>query len=388
MEMEYATSGRLTVTSNDTNTEETKRSSSFPDLLALKVGSANSNAKESFNNSTHGNDDVPKERPLLQQALDNLMILSYLVIFSIFGVLIRYGLQLLCGEQNLKITSYNSALHIALPPNMVGCYFMGWVGIAFKHSLPNQYIATGLSTGLMGSITTFSLWIHEMVHLTMKGHWVRGNIGLLIGMELPYMSMLVGRDTANFLKYAMSCLGKKKDKSKDLPLSTNEKQLKHPSVLPIIGSIILWGGFLMLYIFDINSKNRTILWIACVVSPFGTWLRWLLARLNNGGPHNSMCLQWMPFGTLFANLIATNMLQLLYLLGIKVCNEKASLWIKGINLGFVGCLSTVSTMIIEIYTMREKGQLWKGYAYILISVFSNFISSTSIYLLSRKVKGI
>ena len=60
---------------------------------------------------------------------------------------------------------------------------MGWVGVVFKRDIANfdEFLAIGLTTGLMGSITTFTAWMQEITNLTTQGHWVRGLIGILLG---------------------------------------------------------------------------------------------------------------------------------------------------------------------------------------------------------------
>lgn len=60
---------------------------------------------------------------------------------------------------------------------------MGWVGVVFKRKicLFSEALAIGLSTGLMGSITTFTSWIQDMIKLTTKEEWVAGFIGLILG---------------------------------------------------------------------------------------------------------------------------------------------------------------------------------------------------------------
>lgn len=60
---------------------------------------------------------------------------------------------------------------------------MGWVGVVLKKDIAlfSELLAIGLSTGLMGSITTYASWNQQMLALITKGLWVRSLVGLLIG---------------------------------------------------------------------------------------------------------------------------------------------------------------------------------------------------------------
>lgn len=60
---------------------------------------------------------------------------------------------------------------------------MGWVGVAFKSDIIffSEALAIGLSSGLMGSITTFTSWTQVTLNLITEGYWITGIIGLLLG---------------------------------------------------------------------------------------------------------------------------------------------------------------------------------------------------------------
>jgi len=60
---------------------------------------------------------------------------------------------------------------------------MGWLGVVFKGNLSrlSDQLAIGLSTGYLGSLTTFSGWNQKMLDLSVKGHWVSAVLGFLIG---------------------------------------------------------------------------------------------------------------------------------------------------------------------------------------------------------------
>ncbi len=65
----------------------------------------------------------------------------------------------------------------------VGSFFMGWVGVVFKKDIAtfSELLAIGLSTGLMGSITTYAGWSQQMVVIITNGYWLRALFGLLLG---------------------------------------------------------------------------------------------------------------------------------------------------------------------------------------------------------------
>lgn len=53
-----------------------------------------------------------------------------------------------------------------------------------------------------------------------------------------------------------------------------------------------------------EENGEAQLWLACIVGPFGVWMRWFLARLNGRGLGKAGFLKWIPFGTLVANVSA------------------------------------------------------------------------------------
>lgn len=94
---------------------------------------------------------------------------------------------------------------------------------------------------------------------------------------------------------------------------------------------------------------------ALVLAPPGTVLRWWLARLNKRSRR-------MPtIGTLAANLLATLVLAVGYLLqrvdpvgqGLSVVQCQA---LQGIEDGFCGSLSTVSTFVTELDALASRSQ--------------------------------
>lgn len=60
---------------------------------------------------------------------------------------------------------------------------MGWFGVVFKGDISrvSDFLAIGLTTGYLGSLTTFSGWNQKMIELSVEGQWVEAVLGFLIG---------------------------------------------------------------------------------------------------------------------------------------------------------------------------------------------------------------
>ena len=61
---------------------------------------------------------------------------------------------------------------------------MGWFGVVFKGEISkvSDFLAIGLTTGYLGSLTTFSGWNQKMLDLSIDGKWLFSILGFLIGM--------------------------------------------------------------------------------------------------------------------------------------------------------------------------------------------------------------
>ncbi|KAK6114876.1 hypothetical protein DH2020_007145 [Rehmannia glutinosa] len=133
----------------------------------------------------------------------------------------------------------------------VGSFLMGWLGVVFKGDIlkVSDQLAIGLTTGFLGSLTTFSGWNQKMLDLSVEGQWVFAMLGIFLAL--------------------------------------------------------LWGLFGSLAKNDFESgSSEAHLFLACMVGPFGVWIRWFLARFNGRGLGKNGVLKWMPFGTLAANVLA------------------------------------------------------------------------------------
>lgn len=93
-----------------------------------------------------------------------------------------------------------------------------------------------------------------------------------------------------------------RDKNKANAESCKNQMVIMLVLLFVLGLLWCVSGVLMIYEFK-NDEN-SFLWIACIVGPLGVWIRWLLASLNRHGLGSTGFLNWIPFGTLIANVSA------------------------------------------------------------------------------------
>ncbi|KAG0574310.1 hypothetical protein KC19_VG253000 [Ceratodon purpureus] len=332
--------------------------------------------------SIHG-DPVIHER--LTPTMEYVSALAHLTTFGILGVCIRYGLRILFSNI-ANITAEDSSLLVDLPSNMVGCFFMGWVGVVLKKDIAafSELLVIGLSTGLMGSITTYASWNQALIFLITKGLWVRSIVGLIIGMELSQMSLLVGMDSAKALRLGLMHIRRdraRRDWQKKWgPSPDNLRRRKISLFIFLATSIILWVAALLLTVIDVNSTIRRRLWLSCVVGPPGVWARWLLARLNGQGIGRNQYLKWLPVGTLLTNVVAATLQAVLGTV-LLASPEDASLLCKGLQTGLLGCMSTVSTFVTEIHSLHQGPKRWRAYAYFCIMFVCSYSMGLLVYTL-------
>jgi len=266
---------------------------------------------------------------------------------------------------------------------------MGWFGIIFKADIRNisDHLIIGITTGYMGSLTTFSGWNQKMVGLSSKGHWVYAIAGIVLGMFIVNESITVGVETGErlrslILKYIKGrCSISHKYDWEHWRVDTRTKQSVLLSVMMIVMSF-LWVLSIVLAVVKLRSlADGAVLWMGCSVAPPGVWLRWYLARLNGQGIGKHQSFKWLPIGTLAANVLAAGIMAALAVTSKAVHTNRSTTILSGIQLGFLGCLSTVSTFAAEVYTMRRSGQIARAFVYAASTFLLSFVLGTLIYSL-------
>ncbi|XP_019180943.1 PREDICTED: uncharacterized protein LOC109175996 isoform X2 [Ipomoea nil] len=344
-------------------------------------------SNDAFIKSGDKMNDSEKEVPWWLEYFSSLL---FLAVFGILGVLLRYGLQKLFGPGNVGATSDQSYMYLDLPSN-VGSFLMGWFGVGFKGEISkiSDQLAMGLTTGFLGSLTTFSGWNQKMLELSIEGRWVFAVLGIIIGLFLVAYSIIFGIETAKGVRWIVRKTATSKNSSSESSWKTNSfkrRLVVSVALLLILGA--LWSTCIALEAHEFKRGNiKAQLWLACLVGPFGVWIRWFLARLNGRGLGKSGLLKWVPFGTLIANVSAACVMAALATLKKAVKTKDCDTVVAGIQFGLLGCLSTVSTFVAEFHAMRESKYPWRAYAYASATILISFIFGTLVYSVPVWTKG-
>ncbi|RUS21971.1 CrcB-like protein-domain-containing protein [Endogone sp. FLAS-F59071] len=321
------------------------------------------------------------EREILEKKLP---IATILIPFSIFGVLVRLGVT--------QLDTYTGAPVFPLSHvQLIGCVIMGFC-LARKSRIMNSYLPlyVGLTTGLCGSITTFSSWeldiFQALSNFAEDNHTTGYNIlagltQLIVTLALSVTGLSFGDHLANALW----------PENKDRPQLTTfkltprgyfDKDLDWKDLITIMVGVLAWAVPVVVAA-TLETQRRIVLATVfgpvgkfgtskalyskrCSVirlynlyyQPQGTLLRWYLSRFN-------MRYATFPLGTFLANMIGTAVLAVLVLLKTGIANDLVSCEVvQGLEDGFCGCLTTISTFTAEITTLRRRS----AYSYAAISI--------------------
>jgi fluoride ion exporter CrcB/FEX len=268
--------------------------------------------------------------------LDHIIGIISLCTFTYIGVICRVYLTNLSMWDGIQ--SFPS-----IWAQIVGSVIIGFL-ISHKDIIHGT-IYTGLSTGLCGSLTTFSAWNAEasyvVLHLnqsvlvslspTAPANRAMGYITvLLLGLGLPAAALMFGKSFGqSFIKLSESI------HSKFCAHGINKKLI---FILITSVYIITTVAVISAYII-ISDYSMTF---ALTLGGIGTYIRWVLSRFDNNS-----CGKF-PFGTLTVNLVGSAILA-----GVVVIeahfdlDELMESFLYGVAIGFCGCLTTVSTFISQ-----------------------------------------
>ncbi|CAI5975020.1 unnamed protein product [Closterium sp. NIES-65] len=335
-------------------------------------------------------EQVPEEDERLEPWLAHVSVLVHLATFAIIGVLIRYGLEVLFGPEVAHVTDDEQTVFIDLPANIAGSFIMGMVGVAAKRHIAaySEHLAIGLSTGLCGCITTFASWNQRMLAILASGLWVRALAGYIVGAALPFVSLMAGIDLADGIKWQIKRANDRRTAHGKPPLRAprgDHFDRRWASLLLFfcLSVFLVTAAAIGTALDDWSSKTRR-LWFACVVAAPGAWLRWYLSWLNGGAVGKGRWWQWVPVGTVAANVSASVLEAALSTVVLTYNNEVSVLAVGALQLGFLGSLSTVSTLMVEVLALHKAktGRCWRPYFYLYcITILPSFLIGILVYCL-------
>lgn len=336
---------------------------------------------------------LSRERSRWRRLLNELHVISHLIFFALLGTLARLGLQWLTFYPGAPVTTS------VLWANVGGSFFMGFLSedrqlfqfpshlrkpsmtssdLKAQHNKHKKTIPLyiGLTTGFCGSFTSFSSFMRDAFLALSNdlpspynhplpspapsfsttqprnaGYSVLAPLAiLLIEPALSLSALFVGAHTA----LALSPL---------LPsLRPPTLRILDPLLLPL--ALLAWLATIILTILTPNTVWRGEALFALVFAPLGSLLRFYASL------HLNPRIKAFPLGTFVVNILGTAVLGMSYglqrvRLGAVAGGSVVGCQVlQGVEDGFCGCLTTVSTWVAELQGLRRRD----AYVYGLVSV--------------------
>ena len=322
-------------------------------------------------------------KPQVSKFATQLFTLSYLIFFSILGTLARVGLS--------ALTTYpgEPVIFSILWANFGGSLIMGYLmedrnlfhleatrpngskpdeengsgsdpavdladakkaQMAVKKTIP-LYI--GLATGFCGSFTSFSSFITDAFLA------ISNNLATPGGPDPPtgrnggysFMALLA----VVIVTMSLSLSGLFIGAHLAIALEPLAVTIRYPLTRRILDPLVVllgwgsWLGAVLLAIFPPHDFWRGRVVFALVFAPLGCLARFYLSLYLNGKSAT------FPVGTFVANISGTVILGMAWdIAHVPIGGEIGCQVLQGIEDGFCGCLTTVSTWVAELSSLRRK----------------------------------
>lgn len=133
-----------------------------------------------------------------------------------------------------------------------------------------------------------------------------------------------------------------------------------------LGVILGWGcwlGAVLLAIFPPNNTWRGQALFSLVFAPLGCLIRFHMAQQLNRR------IATFPFGTFGANVLGTAILGMAWdIAHVPIGGVVGCQVLQGIEDGFCGCLTTISTWVLELTSMRRRNAWLYGTLSVAVSL--------------------
>ncbi|EMG46708.1 hypothetical protein G210_3037 [Candida maltosa Xu316] len=317
---------------------------------------------------------TPPKNVFLVKTQKYYPIILNIVHGSIWGVLARKGL--------MALTSYDgSFLSGVIWANFTACLVMGlfidgeslWLGLLERGHFPNKGaipVYTGITTGFCGTCSSFSSVILEAYNKA-------ANTEIGITYNYPNSAYGIMEFLAVILaQFGLSVMGFHMGKHLSTVTDKFVPQLTMTSyrVLELISmalgiSLVIITCFLIGFEQDGAWRSWTF---SMLFAPPGALLRYYLSKYLNSTVAN------FPMGTFVANTGGSLLLGIFTLIGRgylpgghgRIVNHVMGCHVlNGLDDGFCGAVTTVSTFVVELFGLRT----WHSYRYGVSSIMLSFV---------------
>ncbi|KAL7935590.1 CrcB-like domain-containing protein [Trichoderma chlorosporum] len=234
--------------------------------------------------------------------------------------------------------------------------------LATKKTIP-LYI--GLATGFCGSFTSFSSFIRD-IFLAMSNAMVTPDLGIP-GRNGGYsfMALLAVTLTTVCLSLAGLILGA----HLAIALERFTPSIPYPvtrKILDPLGVFLGWGcwlGAVLMAIFPPHNKWRGEILFALVFAPLGCLARFYLSIYLNGK------IASFPLGTFAANIAGTAVLGMSWdIAHARIGGLAGCQVLQGVEDGFCGCLTTISTWVAELNSLGRRHSYIYGFSSVAVAL--------------------
>ncbi|XP_076823673.1 uncharacterized protein LOC143469751 [Clavelina lepadiformis] len=309
----------------------------------------------------------------------------HISLFAMFGCLIRLGVDFMMGKDAAGLENFSSVIFVSFFANMFGCFCLGML-TASPLTKGGRYtvLHTGISTGLCGSITTYSRWNQHvsLLFLTKASAsstpQVVAIVSMVVGLATTAASLTFGNDVMKMLTKRFAARGRRSIETVSMSQEHNcdvalecesiervarTKPIK--STLPLTLTLVMLMCTLCAFVAAfIGASNKTAfaVMLSILFAPFGAGLRFALSPINQR--HK------LPLGTLLVNALGSTLVALTHVLQMWGQLNCAGQGVAtAFSSGFAACLTTVSTFMSEVNAKRKKGDAKGAYWYVLLTFF-------------------
>lgn len=239
--------------------------------------------------------------------------------------------------------------------NGVACLIMGVLTSSTwpTHNKKPHPIHVGLTSGFCGTLSSFSSLVLELFTFsanTSYAAYPNPGYGVMAWLLVLFVELAVSSTAYTVGRYIGSLLPRIPDRIVWL-----EKVFVLMGIAAYIANAILIG-----LIPSWRSWTFSVL-----MAPPGALARYYLSSLNTQPPSS----RWsdFPIGTFIANVLATLLLAIFTLLNQNGVSHISCQVLSGLDDGFCGTLSTISTFIVELHKLRPPKAALYGAVSLLVS---------------------